>query len=99
VSDCAGPVFDGLSQRLWHFRSGMAQGHGSPRHTWQSLPMQPAEAGPEEMPGRNSRGERVEMFGFFVFTSIMKLLLRLVSVVMHEMQTAYDNIYILLVAV
>lgn len=61
--------------------------------------MQPAEAGPEEMPGRNSRGERVEMFGFFVFTSIMKLLLRLVSVVMHEMQTAYDNIYILLVAV
>lgn len=77
----------------------MTLGHSSPGPTWQSLPMQPAEAGPEEMPGRHFSGERVETFGFFVLTNIMKLPLCPISAVMHEMQTAYDNIYISLLAV
>lgn len=74
----------------------MTQAHSSPGPTWQSLPMQPAEAGPEKMPGRHFSGE---MLGFSVLKNIMKLPLCPISAVMHEMQTAYGNIYIPLLAV
>lgn len=51
------------------------------------------------MPGRHFSGEREEMLGFSVLKNIMKLPLCPISAVTHEMQTAYGNIYIPLLAV